>query len=329
MPTKLIAPFETGSDFHNDENWGISAVGAKESAFSGDGVIIAVLDTGIDRLHNAFNGLEIVERDFIGDGNGDQNGHGTHCAGIIFGRDINETRIGVARGVRKALISKVLGDDGKGNAKSLYDGMIWAINQNANIMSISLGFDYPGLVENLRDSGLPNDIAVSRALERYRLNIRMFDNLLQMIRYKEPENGGVIVVAASGNESRRDADPEYTVSASIPAAADGVISVGAIQKCSDGFIVPSFSNTNVTICAPGVDISSAKINGGLIHYSGTSLACPHVAGVAALWWEATRVANQPVNAQNVKAKLISSAKTDGFRPDIPVIDRGVGIVKSP
>jgi len=60
-------------------------MGADSSPFTGDGIVVAVLDTGIDASHPALSGVEIVEYDVMGDSNGDQNGHGTHCAGTIFG----------------------------------------------------------------------------------------------------------------------------------------------------------------------------------------------------------------------------------------------------
>jgi subtilisin family serine protease len=81
-------------------------VGADTSPFSGDGIVVAVLDTGIDASHPAFEGVDIVQKDFTGEGVGDQHGHGTHCAGTIFGRTSEGTRIGVAPGVKKALIGK-------------------------------------------------------------------------------------------------------------------------------------------------------------------------------------------------------------------------------
>ena len=87
------------------------------STWTGEGVTVAVLDTGIDSKHPAFAGVDIVEKDFTGTGNGDRQGHGTHCAGTIFGRDVDGKRIGVARGVKRALIGKVLGDEGGGDSE--------------------------------------------------------------------------------------------------------------------------------------------------------------------------------------------------------------------
>src|SRR5262249_54000220 len=159
--------------------WGIAAVKADESHFDGSGVVMAILDTGIDKTHVAFGGIELVEQDFTGDGNGDQAGHGTHCAGTVFGRDVGGTRIGIARGVTRALIGKVLGNDGRGSSEALYRAMTWAINSGARVISMSLGFDYPGLVQRFVGEGWPPELATSVALEAYRANLRLFDDIMR------------------------------------------------------------------------------------------------------------------------------------------------------
>jgi len=104
---------------------GCGSGGAVASSFSGQGVKIAVLDTGIERNHPAFAGITILEKDFSGDGDGDRNGHGTHCAGTIFGRDVGGVRIGVAKGVDQVLIGKALRDAGGGTSQMIFDAMSW------------------------------------------------------------------------------------------------------------------------------------------------------------------------------------------------------------
>ncbi|MDQ3644958.1 MAG: S8 family serine peptidase, partial [Actinomycetota bacterium] len=111
MPIRLIEPVAEEAAL-GDEVWGIAAVGADKSPFTGAENVVAVLDTGIDSSHPAFEGVTLVEEDFSGSGICDRQGHGTHCAGTIFGRDVEGTRIGVARGVSRALIGKVLDDGG-------------------------------------------------------------------------------------------------------------------------------------------------------------------------------------------------------------------------
>ena len=122
---------------------------ADVSEFTGAGTRVAVLDTGIDRAHPAFAGIDITEADFSGDGNGDRCGHGTHCAGTIFGRDVDGNRIGVARGVHSVLIGKILGDDGNGSTAAMYKGITWAIDKGAQVISMSVGFNFPGMVSTL------------------------------------------------------------------------------------------------------------------------------------------------------------------------------------
>ena len=165
MPIRLIAAVATEADTAAEAAgmaWGIGAVGADRSQFDGRGARVAVLDTGIDRAHEAFQGVNLVERDFSGDGDGDRAGHGTHCAGTIFGRDVGGTRIGVARGVRDALIGKILGDDGSGSSQAIFQGIQWAMQQGADVISMSVGFDFPGMVDEAVRSGQPADFATSR-----------------------------------------------------------------------------------------------------------------------------------------------------------------------
>lgn len=328
IPTRFIEPVAVSTAAPGDA-WGISAVGADASAFSGQGVVVAVLDTGIDRTHPAFNGVDIREQDFTGSGNGDKQGHGTHCAGTIFGRNVDGRRIGIATGVQSALIGKVLGEDGGGGSEMLFRGLTWASENGADVISMSLGFDFPGQVRAMVDGGWPPELATSSTLEVYRGNIRMFDALMEMLRAREAFGHGGVVVAASGNESKRLQRSDFRIAASLPAAATGVVSVGAVSRSGDKYDVAPFSNILPVLCAPGVDITSAKAGGGLTSMSGTSMACPHAAGVAALWWEAVREQGLPERAATVRAKMIASARPDVFIESVTALDRGSGLVTAP
>lgn len=329
MPLKLVKPSDVPAQAAAKSAWGIPAVRADQSAFTGDGVVVSVLDTGIDASHPAFQGVTLVQEDFSGSGLGDKNGHGTHCAGTIFGRDVSGTRIGVARGVQKALIGKVLGDDGGGGSDALFQAIEWALSNGARVISMSLGFDFPGFVKDRVDAGWPADLATSQALEAYRANLRAFDALMALTRAREPFDGGAVIVAAAGNESRRDLNPDYEIAVSIPAAAEGIISVGALGQDGQGLSVAYFSNSQPEVSAPGVNILSAKSGGGLRAMNGTSMATPHVAGIAALWWQAMREQLPTARSLHVVAKLLATARGDAFVPNIDVADRGAGLVTAP
>lgn len=332
MPIQLIRPLpqaEGDAAAAEGASWGIAAVGADRSAYTGNGTVAAVLDTGIDRAHPAFAGMTLVEQDFSGSGDGDRAGHGTHTAGTIFGRDVDGARIGVARGVSRALIGKVLDDRGNGSSDAVLRGIQWAVEQGADVISMSIGFDFPGVVKQWVDEGWPVELATSVALESYRGNLRMFDALMAMLRAQEVLGPGTVVVAAAGNESRRTENPDFEIAASLPAAAEGVLSVGAVSEQPAGWTIAPFSNTFPQLSAPGVAIKSAAIGGSTREMTGTSMACPHVAGVAALWWEFVRGAGLPPRATSVVAKTLATARTEGFAAETDVADRGVGIVTAP
>jgi len=330
IPMRLIAPVGQNEAVAAAQQvaWGVKAVGADTSPFTGNGVVVAVLDTGIEASHPAFSGVEIVEKDFTGEGDGDEHGHGTHCAGTIFGRDVGGTRIGVAPGVRKALIGKVLGKDGGGSSEQICDAILWAIDSGANVISMSLGMDFPGYVRILEKQGLPTELATTRALEGYRANTKLFETLASLARNRAAFAQATVIVAAAGNESRRKENPDWEIAVSPPAVAEGIISVAAIGEGAGGLTVAEFSNTGANVSGPGVKIVSAALGGGLKALNGTSMATPHVAGVAALWAEKLK-ANGRLNALELTARVIGSAISDGFQAGFDPFDVGAGLVRAP
>jgi subtilisin family serine protease len=331
IPMKLIAPVglhQAANRTSKSTAWGIHAVGADTSPLSGDGVTVAVLDTGIDASHPAFDGVELVQRNFTGESDEDLDGHGTHCAGTIFGRNIRGKRIGVAPQVSTALIGKVLGQDGGGGSDVLLMAIEWALHNNAHVISMSVGIDFPGLVADLEQEGVPTELAISMALEDYRANILLFERLGSLVQARASFTGPCLLVAAAGNESRRDEDPNFVIAVSPPAAADGMVSVAAVGPDPDGFTVASFSNYGARLSGPGVDILSARAGGGLTTMSGTSMATPHVAGVAALWAEKLMKTGDFTH-QRFTDRLVGSAITASLKPDFSPADVGNGVVQAP
>lgn len=330
MTLRLIKPKSRKRRVTRTEKplWGLEAIGATTTNLTGAGVVVAVLDTGIDRQHEAFSHMppdRLEERDFTEEGNGDVDGHGTHCAGTIFGSTVNGVRIGIAPAVERALIGKVLGSEGASTA-SLISAIQWALESGANVISMSLGMDFPAYSKKLVKAGYPTALATSKALEAYRENTKLFDALGELIRASEAFRQAAIVIAAAGNASERDVDPEHVISVEPPATSDEILSVGAVARIDGSFEIAPFSNTGPNIVAPGVDIPSAQAGGGMADMSGTSMATPHVAGAAALWVEYLVTKKRRISLDILHAKLTGTAlPIDAANQS----DVGLGLIQVP
>ncbi len=334
MPLALIEPLENQPVAAADASpvaWGISATGADQSPLDGNGVTVAVLDTGIKADQPAFAGMTLDKADFTDTGGSaeDRHGHGTHCAGTIFGRDVGGTRIGIARGIQRALIGKVIPDNKAGDSTMLFDALNWASREGADIVSMSLGFDFPGLVAKFVAGGMPERLAVSNALVTFSQNLRGFDALMATFRAGEPFGRNMLVIAAAGNESQRAAAQSFRISASLPSAAAGVVSVAAYGRKGAGYDIAPFSNANAQIAGPGVAIPSAGLDGGLAEMSGTSQACPHIAGLAALWWQKIRADGETPTPDKVREKMFAGATTTKLPAACGEVDRGRGRALAP
>ena len=233
-------------------DWGVDRIDAElvHPYNTGAGIKVAVIDTGIDYTHPDLSTNYKGGYDFVNDDNDplDDNGHGTHCAGTIAAIDNEIGVIGVAPEAHLYAL-KILDSTGGGSESDLIAAIQWATNpENAiQIISMSLGAD-----------------GASTSLEAACNNA---------------EAAGVVLVAAAGNDYRGNKRVEWDT-VDYPGRFDSVIAVAATDQDN---IKASFSSTgpDVEIAAPGVDILSTY-PGGYATGSGTSMACPHVAGVAAL-----------------------------------------------
>ena len=208
IPMRLIKPVRAKSGrkakpMAAGVDWGIEAVGATSSAFTGDGVVVAVLDTGIDPTHKAFAGVTLVRRNFTEESDDDEHGHGTHCAGTIFGRDVDGMRIGVARGVKKALIGKVLGRERRRQRSDRQRHPVGGGRGGQRHLDVARdGLPRVPEAADGANSGSRPELATSRALEGYRQNVLLFERWREWSSPWAAFGKPTIIVAAAGNESQ-------------------------------------------------------------------------------------------------------------------------------
>jgi hypothetical protein len=310
--------------------WGITAVGAERSRYTGKGCVVALVGTGIDASHPAFGGLTLIQKDFTGTGNGDRNGHDTHTAGTIFGRLVDNQRFDVAPGVTQVLVAKVLDDSGVGTKEAILAGMQWAANhpRRVDVIYVGLGLDYVQQMSARIDPHSSSDAknaAVAQGLREYLQLLRTYQSFSVVA---ASIGKGAVLIMPAGNDSIAGVRVPVTSPISV---AQGVISVGAVEQGPNGYKVARFSNSLPTLCAPGTDIRSASIGGGVRSLSGTSMACAHAAGVAALWWEYLRSRNpgEAVTSRMVADAMLQAVRTDVFTADVQDIERGVGLIQAP
>jgi subtilisin len=241
--------------------FGIKRLGADKlwaQGIDGNGVLVGHLDTGVDGKHPAFKGgaiAKFAEFDDFGEivpgaKAHDSDEHGTHTAGTIAGRPVKGSQFGVAPGAQIASAMVIEGGD---VVARILGGMDWIVGEGARILSMSLGLR--GVHEEFRP-------------------------LMEAIRAR-----GILPVIAVGNEgpgtSRSPGNYDLVLSVGASDDSDDVADFSSSQRFQrpDDPLVPD-------IVGPGVDTLSALPGGQFGEFSGTSMATPHIAGLAALLWQA-------------------------------------------
>lgn len=285
-------PFADNAQF----TWGLQATGAATSPQSGAGIKVAVLDTGFDVGHPDFAGRNVTTQSFVaGETVQDGHGHGTHCIGTSCGSKAPDTgpRYGVAYGA-SIFAGKVLGDNGSGSDGNIIAGINWAIENQCHIVSMSLGADVAQVHP-------PYTVVGKRALD-----------------------AGTLIVAAAGNNADRRVGNFGFVG--TPANSPYIMAVGALdQKLEMAYFsartLPDVQGGQVDIAAPGYQVySSWPMPTRYKTISGTSMATPHVAGLAALWAELTGYRGRD---------LWATLAQDSQRLLQPSVDVGGGLALAP
>jgi len=257
-------------DAELDNSWGVKRIGSgfvHDDDNKGTGVNIAIIDSGIDYTHPDLDDNYAGGYDFVNDDNDpmDDDGHGTHVAGTVAAEDNGSGVVGVAPEASLYAL-KVLDSGGSGYFSDIIKALEWCMSNDIQVTNNSYG-----------SSGDPG-ITVEEA----------FNNAY---------NAEIIHVAAAGNSGN---PPGKGDNVGYPAAYDSVIAVAATDQ-SDERARWSSTGPDVELAAPGVSIYSTYI-GGYSTLSGTSMASPHVAGVAALV-----IASGISDAMVVRTKLQETA----------------------
>ena len=237
-----------------ERDWGLNQFGVSDAwrHSRGAGIRVAVLDTGVDDTHQDLRGQILQTEDFTRSPYGamDVQSHGTHCAGVIAARENGEGVVGVCPDLAEdgggLLIGKVLGDDGSGRGRWVADGIHWAHEQGAHIISMSLGAPHP-------------DSRIMKAIEY----------VVQQ---------GAFVITAAGNDGGGGTSQDRV---NYPARFRETIAVGAVGKDQ---LIADFSSRGdaVDIAGPGHNILSTVPGNRYVRMSGTSMATPFVSAVVAL-----------------------------------------------
>jgi subtilisin family serine protease len=261
--------------------WGLESIRAHKAwdIKKSNEVKVAIIDTGVDCSHPDLNCVGEYNAITKTTSQMDDNGHGTHCAGVVGALTNNRTGIsGISWGAR-LLAVKFLGANGSGSLANGIDAINWAVDNGADIISASWGC-----------TGC-NSVPLRMAIER-------------------AGNRGVLFVAAAGNSNvNNDTTPHFPSSYNLP----NIVSVAAIGEDEKRAPFSNYGKTSVDLAAPGVSILSTYTGGSYKELSGTSMATPHVSGAAALVFNGSSGSAKDTILQTVRPKdgLRNSTKTGG------------------
>lgn len=283
--------------------WGIERMGVVSlwnQGLTGAGVIVAHLDTGVDGSHEALQGAihSFAEFDLQGDivknpEVHDSDKHGTHTAATIVGRPTQNGSVGVAPGAK---LASALVIEGGNVIDRILSGMEWAIGKEARILSMSLG------------------------LRGYST---AFQSIIDALR-----KNNILPVIAVGNE--------FAGSSRSPGNYVNVLSVGAMDENDT---VADFSSSQVfnrnddplvpDLVAPGVNIKSAVPGGGYMVMDGSSMATPHIAGLAAILLQAdsTATANDLESAISASCQRSLTMEKERCNRGVPDAQRALNILR--
>lgn len=278
--------------------WGLQALRVELGGATGAGVRVAVLDTGLDLQHPDLAGRTVVSSSFItGETAQDGHGHGTHCIGTACGLRTPGTGPGYGVAYQADIYAgKVLSNKGSGADGGILAGISWAVTNKCRVVSMSLG--------SPTQPGQPHSRIFEQAAQR-------------------AMQAGTLIIAAAGNDSKRDNGRIAPVG--HPANCPSIMAVAAVdvhEKVAN-FSCGTVDNVGqVDVAGPGVDVySSWPMPTRYRRINGTSMATPHVAGVAAL------IAGKDPQArpQDIWTRLVQTAR----RLEQLSTDVGSGMIQAP
>ncbi|MFZ3230499.1 MAG: S8 family peptidase [Pseudobdellovibrio sp.] len=319
----------TGADPLYSKQWGMNEIGTTAAWNINRGtnkVIVAVIDTGVDYTHEdlipnmwrnpneiANNGIDddnngyiddVIGWDFLSNDNkpydlaaasmsdllnGGNPGHGTHCAGNVAAAGINGKGISGVAPNAQIMTLRFIGNEG-GSTSDAIKAIKYAVDNGAKVLSNSWG----------SEGDDPEDAGNNKALK-------------EIIQYAQDHD--VLFIAAAGNgHSGVGYDNDSDAKPGVPASYDNdnIISVAAVDVNNKLGAFSNWGAKTVDIAAPGVKVFSTTVTGKYsdsvipllgANWDGTSMACPHVAGAAALYWST----HPEKTYAQVKAAILNSA----------------------